>query len=286
MDEERPSLTAEGAAVMRALHQAPLHQPKILNDPISARLVDPLSDFYKSRVDLLERLPALTRQRLEATFVMRSRYAEDCLAEAFDKGALQYVLLGAGLDTFAYRQPSWANSLRIFEVDHPATQRWKRRRLADASVSVPDNVSFVPVDFEKVSLATALAQAGPDMSATTFFSMLGVSQYLTAVALDETLRLVLSAAARSEIVFSFVLPDHALPQEEANLAAKFTAQFAALGEPWLTRFEPSQLVAKLTAMGFSETIHLSSTDANQRYFCGRRDGLNAANLEQMMRAIV
>jgi methyltransferase (TIGR00027 family) len=286
MDEERPSLTAEGAAVMRALHQTPLHDPKILNDPISVRLVDPLSDFYKSRVELLERLPALTRQRLEATFVMRSRYAEDCLAEAFNKGVRQYVLLGAGLDTFAYRQPSWANSLRIFEVDHPATQQWKRRRLAEASVSVPDNVSFVPVDFEKVSLATALAQAGPNMSATTFFSMLGVSQYLTAAALDETLGLVLSAPAHSEIVFSFVPPDHALPPDEANLAAKFTAQFAALGEPWLTRFEPAQLVAKLTARGFSEAIHLSSTDANRRYFCERRDGLNAANLEQMMRAIV
>src|SRR5450755_3917709 len=147
MDEERPSLTAEGAAVMRALHQAPSHDPKILSDPISVRLVDPLSDFYKSRVDLLERLPVLTRLRLEATFVMRSRYAEDCLAEAFDNGVRQYVLLGAGLDTFAYRQPSWAKSLRIFEVDHPTTQRWKRRRLAEARASVPLNVSFIPGDF-------------------------------------------------------------------------------------------------------------------------------------------
>ena len=98
MDEERPSLTAEGAAVMRALHQAS-HDPKILSDPISVRLVDPLSDFYKSRVDLMERLPVLTRLRLEATFVMRSRYAEDCLAEAVTNGLRQYVVLGAGLST-------------------------------------------------------------------------------------------------------------------------------------------------------------------------------------------
>src|ERR1700678_122371 len=135
MDEEHPSVTAEGAAVMRALHQVPRHDPRILDDPISPRLVDPLSDFYKSRLDLLERLPDLTRLRLEATFVMRSRYAEDCLAEAFDEGVRQYVLLGAGLDTFAYRQPSWSKSLRIFEVDHPATQHWKRLRLTRASVS-------------------------------------------------------------------------------------------------------------------------------------------------------
>jgi methyltransferase (TIGR00027 family) len=224
---------------------------------------------------LLERLPALTRQRLEATFVMRSRYAEDCLAEAFNEGVRQYVLLGAGLDTFAHRPTVVGQIAADLRGGSPSIQRWKRRRLADASVSVPDNVSFVAVDFEWVSLATALAQAGPDMSATTFISMLGVSQYLTAAALNETLRFVLSAAPRSETVFSFVLPDHALPRDEANLAAKFTAQFAALGEPWLTRFEPAQLVAKLTAMGFSEAIHLSTTDVNHRYFRERRDGLNA-----------
>src|SRR5262249_39561033 len=126
MDEERPSLTAEGAAEMRALHQTIDGEPKILDDPISVRLVDPPSDSYWSRVERLERMPEPSRLRFKATFVMRSRYAEDCLAEAFSNGVRQYVLLGAGLDTFAYRQPPWANSLRIFEVDHPATQRWKR----------------------------------------------------------------------------------------------------------------------------------------------------------------
>jgi methyltransferase (TIGR00027 family) len=123
MDEEHRSLTAEGPAIMRALHQTPEHDPKVLNDPISPRLVDPQSDIYRARIELLERLPELTRSRFASTFVLRSRYAEDCLAEASGRGVRQYVLLGAGLDTFAYRQPDWAMSLRIFEVDHPATQR-------------------------------------------------------------------------------------------------------------------------------------------------------------------
>ena len=168
MEEERPSVTAENAAVMRAIHQTIDGEPKILDDPISQRLIDTQGEVYKSRLELLERLPTLTRLRLKAGFPMRSRFAEDCLAEAFGDGVRQYVLLGAGLDTFAYRQPPWANSLRLFEVDHPATQQWKRKRLEGAGISLPINLSFVPVDFEKVSLRSALSRAGMDFGHSTF----------------------------------------------------------------------------------------------------------------------
>jgi methyltransferase (TIGR00027 family) len=286
MDEERPSATAQGAAIMRALHQTRDHDPQILEDPIAPRLVDSESEFYSSRIELLDRLPRPARLRFESTFVMRSRYAEDCLAEAYGNGVGQYVLLGAGLDTFAYRQPSWAKSLRIFEVDNPATQRWKRRRLTQAGISVPDNLSFVEVDFEKTSLATALSQTGLDLGAPTFFSMLGVSQYLTEAALEETLKFILSLPARSEIVFSFVASDAVLPPDDVARVKAFTAQFATIGEPWLSRFLPEQLTAKLTEMGFSKVLHLTPEKANQRYFQNRRDGLNAALAEQMMRAAV
>jgi len=286
MDEERPSITAEGAAVMRALHQTLDDEPKILEDPISVRLVDAQSDFYRSRIELLEGLPEPTRLRLKATFVMRTRFAEDCLAESVGNGVRQYVLLGAGLDTFPYRQPHWASSLRIFEIDHPSTQRWKRRRLADAGITLPDNVSFVPVDFEKVSLATALSQAGVDLGAATFFSMLGVSQYLTEIAFDQTLRFVLSMPGGSEFVFSFVASDAVLPPDDVALVKAFTAQFAAIGEPWLLRFLPDHLINKLTRMGFSRVFHLTPEEANQRYFQNRRDGLNASLGEQMLRATV
>jgi methyltransferase (TIGR00027 family) len=286
MDEERPSVTAEGAAAMRALHQTLDAEPKILDDPISPRLVDTHSDFYQSRLKLLERLPAATRLRLKATFVMRNRFAEDCLAEAAANGLRQYVVLGAGLDTFAYRQPSWGNSLRIFEADHSATQQWKRRRLAEAGVSVPDNVSFVPIDFETTPLLSALSQAELDLNSPVFFSMLGVSQYLTETAFDQSLRSVLSTPAQSEIVFSFVAADAVLAADDVALVNAFAAQFAALGEPWLLRFVPEQLTSKLAVMGFSQVFHLAPEEANRRYFQDRRDGLNAAVLEQMIRARV
>jgi methyltransferase (TIGR00027 family) len=243
MEEERPSITAEGAAVMRALHQTPDHDPKILDDPISVRLVDARSDFYRSRLDLLSRLPMPTRLRLEATFVMRSRYSEDCLSDAFGAGVRQYVLLGAGLDTFAYRQPSWANSLEIFEIDHPTTQQWKRKRLADAGITVPENVRFVPVDFEKEVLAAALPKARVSLDAPAFFAMLGVSQYLTEAAFDQTLRFVLSMPGSSELVFSFVATDAVLPPDDVALVKAFSAQFAAIGEPWRLRLAPGDFVA-------------------------------------------
>jgi methyltransferase (TIGR00027 family) len=286
MEEERPSLTAEGAAVMRVLHQQQDDEPKILEDPVSQRLVDPNSDFYRSRLELLERLPAPTRQRLKATFVMRSRYAEDCLAEAAGRGLRQYVILGAGLDTFAYRQPPWAHALRIFEIDHPATQQWKRRLLTQTGIAVPDNVRMVAVNFENASLANALPHSGLDFGAAIFFSMLGVSQYLTETVFDQTLDTVLTAAPGSEIVFSFVTSDEVLPPDDAALVRAFLAQFAAIGEPWLLRIAPEQLAAKLRAKGFSKVFHLTPDLANARYFQNRRDCLNAAFIEQMISATV
>lgn len=284
MDEERPSLTAEGAAVMRAIHQTDDGHPKILEDPISPRLIDTHNDFYKTRLQLLERLPEPTRLRLKSTFVMRSRFAEDRLKEAFEEGVRQYVILGAGLDTFPYRQPPWANGLRIFEVDHPATQRWKRRRFAKAGIVVPSNVRFVTVNFEEEALSTAVSRAGVDPRAPVFFSMLGVSQYLSEPAFDQTLRVVLSMPSPTEFVFSFVVSDGALPPDDVALVGALSAQFAAIGEPWRLRFAPEKLVAKLSAIGFAKVLHLTPEKANRRYFQNRRDGLNAALIEQMISA--
>jgi methyltransferase (TIGR00027 family) len=286
MNEDRPSLTAEGALIMRALHQMLDDDPKILDDPIAPRLIDREGELYKSRLELLERLPLPLRMGFRAGFVMRSRYTEDCLLESFRNSVQQYVLLGAGFDTFAYRQPPWASLLQIFEVDHPATQRWKLERLAALGISVPANVHIVPVDFEKISLTAGLAVAGIKFTDPIFFSALGVTQYLSEEALDLTLKFILSMPRSSEIAFSFVLADHALPADEADLATAFTTRFASMGEPWLTRFVPTQLVAKLTMMGFSKVFHLSPNDANERYFHNRRDGLSVGTMEQMMRAIV
>src|ERR1700730_16777585 len=137
MEEDRASRSAEGAAIQRALHQTVDEKPKILDDPVATRLVDPSSDFYKSLMEGLERMPPSLKRERRGYSGMRSRYTEDCLGESLPRGVRQYVILGAGLDTFGYRQPSWANSVRVFEVDHPATQRWKRAKIASAKLQVP-----------------------------------------------------------------------------------------------------------------------------------------------------
>lgn len=285
MKEERRSSTAEDAAIMRALHQT-LDDPRILVDPIASRLIEPQGDFYQGALANFERLPVSLRSRFRSLFVTRSRYAEDCLAESLTDGVRQYVILGAGLDTFAYRQPLWARSLRVFEVDHPPTQQWKRSRLAVAHIAIPGNVSLVPVDFENVTLTDALSGAGLDFTVPTLFSLLGVSQYLTETALDLTLNFVLSMPAASEIVFSFVLPEYARPVDEAALVAAFAVRSTEMGEPWLTQFLPEGLVVKLRAMGFSDVFHLSPEAATQRYFRERHDGLSVWVTEQMVRATV
>jgi methyltransferase (TIGR00027 family) len=198
----------------------------------------------------------------------------------------QYVLLGAGLDTFAYRQPAWASSLRIFEVDHPGSQLWKRERLGEAKVGVPANLTFVPVDFERASPRQGLSAAAFDFGAATFLSWLGVTQYLTLEAIEQTLGFVLSLPRGSEIAFEFIVPGDLLPADEAAVFEALAARAADIGEPWLTRFRPHELRTKLLAMGFCEVIHLSPQEANDRYFRGRRDGLAAWSAAQMIRAIV
>jgi methyltransferase (TIGR00027 family) len=281
VEKDMPSGTAQGAAIVRALHQTLDDEPRILDDPIAARLLGDEFERYKTIVRFFP-----FAARLRANFVMRSRYAEDCLAESLVHGIGQYVLLGAGLDTFAYRQPQWAGSLRIFEVDYPATQKWKRAKLAAAKLSIPGNVTLVPVDFEQVPLKEGLRAAGLDFRVPTFFSSLGVTQYLTADAFDLALNLVLSLPPASEIVFSFVLAASALSLAERIGAAAFAAIGAARGEPWRSRFSPEQLANKLKSMGFSKVSHFSTDAANARYFQGRRDGLEVSRLEQMMRAVV
>jgi methyltransferase (TIGR00027 family) len=259
---------------MRVLHQMFDDEPKILEDPIAVRLVDKQSTF-KLNQELLERLPGATTLRFKSAFVIRSRYAEDCLAESLSNGVRGYLVLGAGLDTFAYRQPPWADSLRVFEVDHPATQRWKRRRLAEAGISVPRNVTFVPVDFEKISLAAGWSQAGLDFAAPTFFSLRGVSQYLREDALDQTLRVALSALAGSEIVFSFVTVDQILPPDDAAVVRELVARNAAIGEPWISRFLPEKLITKLTAMGIFHRIAFITRGGQSALFSkpsGRPEG--------------
>lgn len=196
------------------------------------------------------------------------------------------MILGAGLDTFAFRQPPWASSLCVYEIDLPATQRWKCELLAAAGIPIPANLRFLPIDFERTSLADALCAANFDFGSGTFCSWLGVTQYLTADAIRGTLEFVLTLPHHSEIVFSFILPPEAVPGVEAEALLTAARKAAEIGEPWLSTFRPDDLNAHLRAMGFSNVVHLTPEEVHNRYFQGRRDGLKARHGEQLMRAIV
>jgi len=268
---------------MRAIHQATDDEPKILADPIAPRLIDPTGDDQRWLAPFINHPFA---KQWRAGFAMRSRYAEDCLAEGVERGVQQYVILGAGLDTFAYRQPQWVGSLHIYEVDHPITQDWKRDRLRAAGIAIPSNLTFVPIDFEKTPLPEALEASGFARRAVTVCSWMGVAQYLTQDAVDATLRFVLSLPPSSEIIFSFILPQEALSGMEAEAMAIAAQKAAEVGEPWLTRPRAHDLEVKLRSMGFSRVIHLTPEEAYERYFRDRRDGLEERRGEQLMRAIV
>ncbi|MCW5605931.1 MAG: class I SAM-dependent methyltransferase [Burkholderiales bacterium] len=272
MDAGEPSVTARGAALSRAVHQI-IDYPRILKDPLAIPILGPLpcSEFQEA-VDRRNR-------GLRASIVMRSRYAEDRLAAAVHRGIRQYVVLGAGLDTFAYRNPH--QGLRVFEVDHPATQRFKRERLAHAHVALPAETTFVPVDFETQTLSRELAAAGFRFDQPAFFSMLGVVIYLTDDAVMETMTMIASCAAGSEIVFSFSVPEELLTETQQLSRGRALARLATLGEPWITFYEPSTLAGRLRARGFSAAEVFTPLDANRTYFSDRIDGLRVSTGHMM-----
>lgn len=268
---------------MRAIHQSADDEPRILADSVAPLLVD-------STAQTDEWIRGFVSQpfskALRSGFLLRNRYAEDSLAEAVKRGVRQYLILGAGLDTFAFRQPSWATELCIYEVDLPTSQGWKRERLAAAGLSIPSNLVFVAIDFERTSLSDALRSAGFDLGGRTFCSWLGVTQYLTSAAIDATLQFVLSLPHGSEIVFSFIIPWQSAPPEDAQSLIMSARKAAEVGEPWLSTSTPEELKTHLHALGFSEVVHLTPEEAQERYFKGRRDGLAAPHSQQIMRAVV
>jgi methyltransferase (TIGR00027 family) len=284
MKHTRPSRTGELAAIMRAIHQTADEEPKILADLVAPCLVDITGSDNDEWLRPLLSHPFTKQWR--AGFLIRNRYAEDCLAECVAQGLRQYVIVGAGLDTFAFRQPAWASSVCVFEIDHPATQRWKRDRLAAAGITIPPNLRFVPIDFETTSLADALRATDFDFGNGAFCSWLGVTQYLTPTAISRMLKFVVSLPRSSEIVFSFIVPLETLSGIEAEALAMASRRSAEVGEPWLTTFRTEELKSQLCALGFSDVIHLTPEEAHERYLKNRRDGLLARRGEQLMRAIV
>jgi len=265
MKPGRISMTARGVASRRAAHQILDDEPKVLDDPIAVPLLG--SEFYADP----ERHADPRSRAFRAWMVARSRFTEDCLAEAVAGGVDQYVLLGAGLDTFAYRNPFPA--LRVFEVDVPAMQEWKREMLKAASIAEPANLTFIPLDFEHQTLASALDEAGLDKARPAFFSWLGVIPYLTLSAFRSTLDLIAAMPAGSGVAFDYSLVYEELSPRLIPAAKALAARVAAAGEPFQLFFRSEQMENELHSAGFGRIEQMDSMDLNACYFAGRMDGL-------------
>jgi methyltransferase (TIGR00027 family) len=256
-----PSTAAQGAAEGRAAHQL-LDRPLIFEDRIALRILGEEGEA-KLRSELTIHQTPLMRA-LRGQFVGRSRYAEDALATAIISGTRQYVILGAGLDTYAYRNAG--NEARVFEVDHPATQAWKRNRLADVGIEVPTSLSFAPIDFEVQALPDGLSTAGFDKQAQAVVACIGVSYYVQAQAFYETLRWAASLPADSEIVFDFMPPPAQLSAQGRTAFEQVAAMVASHGEPLRSSFEPRQLSDSMLGLGFREGEVVTADQVNARYF--------------------
>jgi len=224
---------------------------------------------------------------LRALLAVRSRVAEETLAQCVAAGVRQYVILGAGLDTFAFRNSYPLSVLRVFEVDHPATQAWKREQLEQAGIPLPGNLTFVPIDFEQQDLSQELLRAGLDYEAGAFFSWLGVMPYLQPEAARATLRSIAGLSGRiGGVVFDYAIPGSALGLMQRVLFKLMAARVKAAGEPWLTFCYPSDLAQELNGMGFCHLEDMTGDLLNQRYFADRADGLRVGSLYHIMKALI
>ncbi|MBA1144273.1 SAM-dependent methyltransferase [Mesorhizobium neociceri] len=256
MEDAKSSRTALGVARMRALHQfSP--QAALFRDPYASAI---LGDAAPTAPELDQEDERGRRMRL---FVAaRARLAEDWLAAAVCRSVRQVVVLGAGLDTFSLRNPY--PDVAVFEVDHPATQAWKRKCLADAGLAEPPGTTFVPVDFERQSLADELALAGLKLAEPSFFIWLGVVPYLTQEAIFSTLSWI-AAMPGSEVVFDYSEPDENRDAAGQAALSFHAARVAAVGEPWISFFVPAALAQSLRELGFDEIEDLESSDIFARF---------------------
>ncbi|MFL9483226.1 class I SAM-dependent methyltransferase [Chitinophagaceae bacterium LWZ2-11] len=253
---ENSSETSIGAASLRAVHQIIDPGPKIFDDPVIVQLLgaDIIAHLKNREGEFFD----VRTMALRSHIVLRSRYTEDCLKEAFNRGVRQYMILGAGLDTFGYRRPDWAHEIKIIEADHPASQARKIELLNNANITAPSNVSYTTIDFEKDDLSTLLNVI--DKNQPVFLSLLGVMVYLSEHAVDKIFAFIASLAKGSEFVFTY-------SQKESESQMKFFAErAAAAGEPWIRWFTPETLVNKLQEHGLSSISFLDPATAQKLYY--------------------
>ena len=292
MDPKRASITALITAYSRAYH-ATHDTPRIFDDFLIDRMYTP-EEHAAFDHNLAERLqvidPALADtapdQATALAHVMqthhgpitlsRSRYTEDCLAQAIEAGVEQYVLLGAGLDTFAFRRPDLSAGLQVFEIDHPATQAMKLARLPMLGMPTPAQLHFIPLDFDTQDLATALGQAGYDRQKKSFFSWLGVTYYLSHQVVFDTLQTIARLAPRnSSVVFDYMDLDAFDPEKVDPRVRLMQAGAEMVGEPMQSGFDPLTLGSELKTLGFDLAENLGPAEIEARYFKGRADNYHA-----------
>jgi methyltransferase (TIGR00027 family) len=264
MQKGRPSKTALRVALRRAAHQI-MDRPPVLDDPIAIRLVG--SEFKRD----MERAQHRVARDFRAFMAARSRFVEDQLAQAVGLGIDQYVVLGAGLDTFAWRNPF--AGLRVFEVDFPATQDWKRGMLDEAGLANPAELTFVPLDFEHKTLAAGLIEAGFDAAKPAFFSWLGVVPYLTREAFRATLGDIARMPAGTGLGFDYGLSAEVLGPLRRLALKALSERVASAGEPFKLLFTPQELESELDHAGFVRIEQWDASRLNTLYFAGRVDGL-------------
>jgi methyltransferase (TIGR00027 family) len=279
--EGSTSLTALMAAVQRGRHRLEDPPPWIIDDPFALVMVGPrwpdLAAASRSRFS-----DELGRQ-IRASIAVRSRYAEHRLATgSFD----QFVLLGAGLDSFAWRRPDLLGPLRVFEVDHPASQTWKRARAAELGLPDSQHHVFAPVDFEVQSLRDGLADAGFDWTRPTMFSWLGVVPYLTASAVEATLRTIATCPTGSEVVFEYGLDRGHMDDMAREFSVGFSSVASRIGEPLHGGWPPSEAEATVSRGGLRVADHPAQRDLVDRYFADRSDGLQPWHASRLMAATV
>ncbi|WP_331770244.1 class I SAM-dependent methyltransferase (plasmid) [Embleya sp. NBC_00888] len=277
---EEPDGTAVRVALWRALHVQVDAPPHVLEDELGLRLAAPDRD-WRRRGDM----DPHTTDWFRAAIVARARFIEDLVVEQAARGVDQYVLLGAGLDTFAQRRPEIAAGLRVFEVDRPGPQAWKRRRLTELGFAIPDRLRLVPVDFEAgASWWDRLTAAGFDPNRPAVVASTGVALYLTEEANAATLRRLASLAPGSTVAMTFQLPP-ALLDEDKRAAFQVAVKGAeAAGTPFLSFFAPSRMLTLAREAGFPKARHVSAAMLNERYFADRTDGLRTESGEEMLLA--
>jgi methyltransferase (TIGR00027 family) len=262
--DDSPSRTAYGVALSRAAHQT-FDLPRVFEDPVALTIMGPKAIGGLRATQ--QRFNQRYARYLRAFLVARSRLAEEALSEAVARGVRQYVVLGAGLDTFAFRNPHAATGLRVFEVDHPATQEWKRRLVSQARLKPPGPLTYVAVDLEREPLAERLSANGFHAQEPAFFAWLGVTMYLSHESIHETLRFVAqSAVARSGIIFDYLtMPPRRQLLRRWGMQV-LMRRVAAAGEPWRTFLDPTQLHRQLIRLGFATIRDFGPADINARFF--------------------